>query len=419
METKPKHFLTWWFATLTALVLAVGTFNVIVDPYRVFRMPPVEGFNARKGAAVSQEWLYKAYESSRIAPRTVLLGSSRVALGMDAHSSHWPPDELPIYNLGIGGAMPYASFRYLQNLTATGAPARVVVGLDFEYFLDTPDSEHTAAGDFESRLANNADGSPNRGAGRQRLLDLVQLTLSYGSLSDSIATVIGNLRGDPADTAGGNQPDEEMLRARLATGTFPVMEWSDVMSVRRFTGGRNPVAMADLRSILDLCQSRGTQVVLYIHPMPADTLEMLDLLGYWPTFEDWKRELLGLVSRYPRPPAPGGVALWDFSDYDAYSTETVRPDGRVLRWFWESWHYTRALGDRIIERIHNTGDAHFGNTLTAETIESHLAEIRLRRQLYRVSHQADINRVRSVYEAAIRPLTSPAMAARNPGTTQR
>ena len=83
-----------------------------------------------------------------------------------------------------------------------------------------------------------------------------------------------------------------------------------------------------------------------------------------------------------------------------------------MHWFWESRNYTRALGDLVVKRMFDTSDAPFGTLLTTENIESHLAEIRQRRELYCVGHQVDDNRVRTVYSAAHWVLRSPAMAER-------
>ena len=413
MITKSERFLLYWLLMLLALVVSVSSFDIIVDPYHVFDMPLLKGFNFHKTAAYGQEWLYKFYEVNRIKPKTILLGSSRVAEGMDTHSSSWPPDKMPLYNLGLEAGMPYASFRYLQSLMSKHAPESVVVGLDFEYFLNTLESQHTAVGDFESRLDVNADGSQNANARRQHALDFLQFALSYDALLDSFATVVGNLRGDPADGVGGNEPDEGFLRDSMESGTFPIMEWINVITVRRLDGARNQFAMADLQQLLDLCESHGTQVTLYIHPMPADTLEIIDFLGYWPMFEDWKRELLGLVSKYPRRKTGSQVVLWDFSDYDVYSTEAVRPDGQVLHWFWDSWHYTRALGDLIVKRMFGTSAIQFGTPLTRENIEPHLAKIRERRQEYRMARKTDVDRVKAVLDAEIQVLKSPALESRN------
>jgi len=144
--------------------------------------------------------------------------------------------------------------------------------------------------------------------------------------------------------------------------------------------------------------------------MPADMLEMIDLMGYWPTFEGWKRELLSVVSAYEQ--AGGRAALWDFSDYDTYSTDIPRQDGRVLPWFWESWHYRKALGDRVVGRIVGHSELPFGVLLLTDRLERHLAQIRERQREYRSSDPADVARLKAVHDAARRVLSSPAMAAR-------
>lgn len=419
MKTQSGRFLIYWFLTFTTLALAVGAINVLVDPYHVFRMPLIKGFNANKGQGTGQVWLYKAYEANHVEAKTILLGSSRVEAGLDSYSSAWPADKQPVYNLGIAGASPYAQFRYLQHWMSNHTPETVVVGVDFEFFLDVLESQHGAAGNFEARLALNSDGTPNTSARRQHILDLAQFTLSYDSLSDSAATVVGNLEGDLSDTAGGNYPEKELIEERRKAGSLPFMEWYDVINVRRYHGGLNTFAMADLRAILDLCESRGTRAILYIHPMPADTLEVIDLLGNWPVFEEWKRELLRLASQYPHRDKGNKVILWDFSDYDAYSTEPVLPDHRVLQWFWESWHYRKALGDLIIERVFDASHVPFGTVLTEENIESHLGEIRARNREYRVNHKADFDRVRATYSAAMQVLTTPQMEARSPALAKR
>ena len=414
MKAQSDHFLIWWFLTFVMLALAIGAINVVVDPYHVFCMPLLEGFNAHKGQGADQVWLYKAYDANRIEAKTILLGSSRVEAGLNSYSSAWPADMRPVYNLGIAGATPYAQFRYLQHWMSNHTPETVVIGVDFEFFLNMLESQHGASGVFESRLAVNSDGTHNTSAERQHLLDFAQFVLSYDSLSASVATVIGNVEGDTSDTAGGNFPEENLMEERRKAGTLPFMEWYDVINVRRYYGGLNKFAMADVQAILDLCESRGTRAIVYIHPMPADTLEVIDLLGYWPVFEEWKRELLKLADQYPHRDTGSKVILWDFSDYDAYSTEPVRPGRSFLHWFWESWHYSRALGDLIIERIFERSSVPFGTALTEDAIEFHFAEVRARKQEFRVSHKADFDRIRDTYWAAIRVLQTPQMEARSP-----
>ena len=161
------------------------------------------------------------------------------------------------------------------------------------------------------------------------------------------------------------------------------------------------MAMKDVRAILDLCKSRGSRAILLINPVHADVLEILDHLGYWPAFEDWKRALVALTAEYSGESGRRQVSLWDFSGYDSYSTETVPPDGHPMRWYTDSLHFTRALGNLIIKRIYDSGDPNFGVLLTHENLESRLAIIREQQRLYRERQPLDVRRVRDLYDAVV------------------
>src|SRR3569833_3444206 len=65
-------------------------------------------------------------------------------------------------------------------------------------------------------------------------------------------------------------------------------------------------AIAHVRAILDLCESQGTSVIVFIGTSYVDLLEGLDLSGYWTKNENWKRSLLSLISHYPT--GGGGAA---------------------------------------------------------------------------------------------------------------
>jgi hypothetical protein len=173
----------------------------------------------------------------------------------------------------------------------------------------------------------------------------------------------------------------------------------DLRVIRRYRGKKiNPLVIADVRAILDLCESHGTRVILFINPTHADRLEILDLLGYWQTFEGWKRQLVALTAQYASPNRRSRIRLWDFSAFDSYSTETVPADGHLLHWFWDDSHYTRALGDAIVRRIFGTGDAQFGVLLSPESLEEHLKAVREQERRYRDHHPADVRRVRDLYD---------------------
>ena len=402
MENPPPHFIRSWVLVCLLLAAVVGAFNALVDPYLLFGSPRIKGINDRKPGVETQERLMKAYEVTRAAPRTLLLGTSRVDLGLDTRHSVWPASARPAYNLGIAAADPYTSLRYLQHASAAGKPDLVVLGLDFEYFLSSGAAEHGTALDFEARLSVDRNGRPNGAQRLQHARDLFQGSLSLDALLDSIDTLSANRRPDSADLAPSGDLSEAGLRSdAVELGSASLFAQRDLRNIRFYYGkSKSNEGMADIRGIIDLCRQRGTRLILFINPVHADMLETFDLLGLWPAYESWKRDLVELVSR--QPGSTGAIALWDFSGYDPYTTESVPSTRRdVLHWFWEPSHYTKELGDKILERLFGGGDATYGVLLTPATIEPHLADVRAAREAYRNSQPADVDRVREIFATSV------------------
>lgn len=410
MNKQSKRFLRTWVLACIVLVAVVAIFDVIMDPYLLFGTPRLTGFNARKPAVDTQERLMKAYDVLRATPNTLILGSSIVDLGLDAQDPAWPAHDGPVYNLALAGGGPYTSYRYLQHVMSKRHLALVVLGLDFQFFLAVADPIPVTP-DFESRLAVTSDGSTNAAQSWQHIRDLFQATLSLDALTDSVATLGANLNGESSDlVAGGNLDYVILRRLTAAAGSYPDVAMEDLLTIRRFGGKQiNQPVMADVRAILDLCESHGARVILFINPVHAEQFEILHLLGYWQAYEGWKRELVALTAKYPSADGRSRIPLWDFSGYDPYSTETVPMDRHVMHWFWNHAHYTRSLGNAIVRRIFGAGDAHFGVQLSPESLEPHLTAIREQQRLYREHHPADVRRVRDLYDS-VTGIPSPAVA---------
>lgn len=88
---QAKKYITFLLAALMALIAAVVSFNAVVDPYGMYRMVEIEGFNAQKPAIYNRVRLSKAYDIRRIMPRTIILGTSRTHLGLRPSHPAWGP----------------------------------------------------------------------------------------------------------------------------------------------------------------------------------------------------------------------------------------------------------------------------------------------------------------------------------------
>ena len=403
MDARSRTFLRTWVAVFVVFIVILGLANLLVDPYLVFGMNRVSEFNLRKPAVETQERLMKAYDVLRAEPKTVTLGNSRIDWGVDAADPAWPARDRPVYTLALAGSPLYESHRYLQHLLAHHHVTLVVQGVDFDGFLD-PNMRRSLGAEAESRLMIRVDGSVNTGRVWQHARDVLHAVFSLDALTDSTSTLLANLSSESPDMApSGNWVSALNLRRAAPGGYF-----RDTLIDMWFTSSYEPASkinqqmVAEVQAIINLCQSNETDLVLVINPLHADALELLDLAGHWQAFEEWKREMTALTAKYKRS-GSGHVVLWDFTDYDSYSTEsfpTATGNG-ALHWFFDPQHASKALGDAVIKRISGSGNARFGELLETETIETHLVNIRERREIYRTSHPADVRRIRALYNFVV------------------
>jgi hypothetical protein len=397
MELHPRQFLRTWLVSAVTMLLFVGAYDAVIDPYMLIAMPRVPRVNSLKTAVDTQQHLIKSYDVLRAVPHTLVLGSSQVALGMDAQYSASLAHAIPGYNLGIAHGGVYEAYRYLQHVTSSVDVRLVVLGIEFRDFLGPQDQRHP---EFESRLAVRSDGSRNPTIILQHTRDIAWSLFSLQAFSDSLLTVERNLTGNSSYfTAGywdyrGFRPGGEWF------GSAPFFVGVDLSFAREFPRAKvDPQVMRDMANILNLCQSRGVRLIIVLNPSYADELEMLHLTRQWNVFEDWKRNLVSLVAGYTAP--SNRVEIWDFCDYSTYVTEAVPEKSQPMRWFLNPVHYSRELGNLMLERIFGRNDSPFGVLLTPENLNAHLAEIRAERLRYLAGNTPDVKRVQNAFNLAL------------------
>lgn len=386
MEASAKNFLLRVLCTSVVIATCIGLFNILIDPYGLFHSWTWAHINDRKPAAIPRERLMKRYDVFRGDPAALILGDSTVDLGLDARDPAWPDATRPVYNLGLYGTDIVGSYRYLKYIFGYRNIRLVVVGLDFDQFL----GRWIIPLDEKDQL--RLGGPPEQ----LRQNDLLQGALSFDALADSLGTVVDSLRALPYVFVAGNSPTGDMLNERALIGSQGMFRlWNRSTFNVSTRGTRFASRMSDLRDLLELCHSNGTKAILIINPVHADLLEAYSLLGYGRQLEDLKRELVSLTTEVGGNGTSDEIELWDFSGYNRFSTLEL---GDATRWFWNSSHYTRELGDLIVRRLFGNEDSEFGVRLTQDTVEDHLKSIREQQRLYRRTHIQAVKAMRRLYD---------------------
>lgn len=409
-----RRYLAFLAAAVVLIAGLLGGINWAVDPYLFFGAARQPGINDAKPAVNNREAFMKAYQASRVQARTVVLGSSRTDIGLDASDPAWPRSAAPVYNLSLAGVDLGANLHYLRHMLATNEQAvrtsMVVVGLDFENFLMEPVAGMPAVpappSENGERLAVQSDGSFNP-LRRERLLkDAVAAVTSLDAVYDSFHTLLANRIGTVWDIEPDGNISEAQLRLwAINDGFGALFEQKNVHVVKKLgpakrllSGLPDSDGVEQVVQLLELARQRGLKLVLMVSPTHASRLELLDYMGYWPDYERWKR---GLTAQVAAAKAAGlDVELWDFGGYDAYTMEPV-PENRDLRgrmqWFWDPVHYSTALGGLTLSSIFKPESADYGVRMTPENIEEHLSAIRKERQKYRAEQPQQVQRLRELY----------------------
>lgn len=350
-------------------ILTVGLFNLVVDAYGVFNSPIFAGFNKAKPEKFNQDLLFKSVEVTKIRPKIIFLGSSRVQWGLDPN---YPglSDPQTSYNLGLQASNMYVVRRYFEHALFNQPELKqVILGIDFLMFnqLIKPTTAFS-----ETRLNKR----------HIAIQDAINILFSITALQTSKETIDTNLKYADSDYIFVNRfmaKDSIFVKGRMVIDERTEIPGSQEKFIRNMARGFRYFTpyqfsasnLDDLKSIVKTCQERGIDLKIFITPSHAIDLEAIRVNGWWSDFEQWKRE----VSKV----AP----VWDFADYNSITTESISND---MTYFIDSFHFNHIAGNLILNRLLpyqlKEVPEDFGVLITEKNIESHLRKIRDEREIW-------------------------------------
>jgi hypothetical protein len=378
LDPKPSkkdyfRFNLFFFIMTTLPMVLVALFNIIVDPYDVYKTENLFGINHEKPKKENNDRLFKAIDVINIQPVTVILGSSRTKQGIDPFHPVFK-DQQPAYNLAINGPNVYEVRRYLEHAIKNQKEIKsVVLGIDFFMFNETLKNQPTFS---ETRLEKESIA----------LQDLLNTTLSLDALAASQETIKASLNKPKPTTddygKGGFSPNRNANDGRTK-GRFnsAIKLYFELHSNYKFS----EQYFEDFRRIVQLSQEEKFDLKIFISPAHATDLEAIRATGSWEAFEDWKRKLVAVTP------------VWDFSGYNSVTTEPIK---EIMINYVDNSHYTPLVGNLVINRIFDyqldTIPQDFGVLLTPDNVEEYLAKVRSDRQIWIQKHPGEVDLVREI-----------------------
>ena len=355
LNTVYSRYLKALFLLLAGGVLATVGFNFSVDPYGIWRTFEFDGLNRYKSERRDANYLFKAADLIRKSPRTLLIGSSRVAFGLNPEYEAFSRLGLgPVYNSALTGGHLYAIRRYLEHAMINHPDIELVIwGVDFFAFSEKvrlPD-----AFDDNRLLLRHID-----------LKDAATALASLDSLGASIRTLRSNILEPGYEPYFRNGQLTAMDMARQVRKKGMVSRFDQSLRLylhgdaRLATYTDSADAWNEFERILDLAKRHDVRLIAFVSPVHTALLEAIAQRGHWSTYKSWLKRMAQHTE------------FWDFAVPQDITSEPIT---RRMRHYWDVSHYRSSVGNLVLQRLlweSEQASGINGRLVTNATIKSHI-----------------------------------------------
>jgi hypothetical protein len=337
---------------------------------------------AKAGLARSQPW------------DVALVGSSRVAIGLDPDIPQW--GDLRVVNLGISAGS-ITENAVIAEYVVERQPElkRVILGLDLTD-LTSEDDKALNAGFFDSPFSDR--GNPFERELRY-MVGFSSAEASYKTLKARDDGVV------PPYTAKGHwahHRSADPVRTILKRDSIPfAIRYVRLRKAELKISERKVEA---LRRGLRACLGAGVEMVIIIPPNHAAYLVNMPLQGDPdPFFMVERRKIVEVVAeenaKFPNSPP---VVVWDFNDFHPLNAERIPKLGEGPMKYWvDGTHALETLGTVMLSRIHgwpleDPDEKTYGRIITPEDIDERETEIKDSYDRYLRENPGDVDWVQSI-----------------------
>lgn len=419
MENNYKKYLKILSSIFLVTVVFVITLNVVVDPYGFFRLVDIEGFNRDKPDANKNNVAVNIIGLNKIKPNTLVLGTSRAAIGIDPTHKLIKEPYGRSFNFSMGAASIEEIYLTAKYIHQSSPLKKVVIGLDMLSF--------NAYRGVRKNLSPEALVVDNVFLNKHTVKALFSITAFKSSLrtlrkqghpKNMTISPYGNMyyNGDYVKAKKGNRKMFNSTERDYITQNWypmPVGKFAFVNDKRD--------SYKIFAQLLDFARAENIELYFYTSPIHVRLQKLMELDGLYDGFEDWKRRLVALSenSNFAYNNSSKGSSyngqqfeIMDFAYYNSITSEPVPALGdreNIMKYYYEDSHFPSRLGDKVIERlfggellsdllVDDTGSelaptgavTPFGVFLTSENIENHLKASRDKLKAFETSNPTDI-----------------------------
>jgi hypothetical protein len=347
---NPYGYLKGLASACALMLLVLLAVIVIIDPYGLYRIVDMQGFNHIKPGLSRYHEQIKLEHAIHKRTTNVILGNSRAEIGFDPSSSVLKDITPRFYNLAVPGSSLATGLRQLHALNGEGTKLQnVIIGVEFLDFLDSPAHVNPPLVAKEKLPLT---------FGLESLKWKFDALFSLTTVKDTWKTVrIQNDAEAETITGDGYNPLNEYKRFVRMDGYRAIFQQRAVENAANYVKKSESVLsdgeFSVLAAVLDESGKSKTRTVLIIYPYHAQIMFMFERAGLSPLFSEWKKRLALMVGEANKKRPDNVIELFDFSGFGITCTFIRGNDTRISEspLYWEAGHFKKAMGDMVLSNV--------------------------------------------------------------------
>ena len=377
-----KQFVVRFISVSILLLILIGLFNRIVDPFWYYRDIEIKGFNTIKPKFRRYERHIKPALLMREQPEAIILGNSFSEIGFDPTNQFFTDH----------------SHMKSMNFALAGAPWDMVQ-CDFEFAVAHANIRRALVGFQPGALpmVNCAKEFSSLGQ-----ISTGELLLSSRSLIASIETIREQKKENPSHTkegmyfyirgqAGVDSQFRTFFSRRIKENPqcLNAANTSDIST--------NPVAgtildLSGLERMIKTAQANAVELVLFAYPFHAYSLELSMQCDEF--IERWQamKQIAALIEKA----SAGTVSAWHFYGFNDTTSE---PIGAAAAKYWQDpEHFNFEMGNMMLADMFDKtrNKPEFGHRISSSSIEADYRDFLQMRSDYLQHHpefHAELNKL--------------------------
>ncbi len=360
---KPFSYLAIFISSLIVLSALTVLINYKIDPYLIFNSPRIDNLNQYKTDINSHIRGSKAYHPTYYEWDALIIGNSRVEMGLNPEHECFKERNLNVYNLGIPGAGVREQLEFALNIIHNQPIKQVFLSVDFLDFL-VKIGERSKMGSFNwseppvnKSLRYSFDGTLNSEWHWESFKDKYRSLYSLDALTSSIKTVMMQSDSRANRTQKGFNPANDFRASTEIEGVNAIFEQKINSLDKRlanewdlyYEDGSTSRAFLALEKFIDITQKKGIELTIFTNPFHEKFWDLLKRKKLYYQHQEWINRLVQMLNQKNL----SNIQFWDFSGDSIYIHEAIPKSIKYtpLNWFWEPSHYRKELGDLMIESM--------------------------------------------------------------------